>query len=887
MPKMPSELINHQELTSARRDLIRLGGVTLLFSLALIWIGQHGWAWLSSLYWLIGINSISLVSIVVAWHAEQAPSNRQGHYQILLGFVLATQGMVWAVGGYLSQTNGPSVQVMTSLFALAASLALYARFPLYLSFTLWLWPIEIAAVISDNYSSVSLMSLIALMLIQLLTWRSNKLFKQLQQKHYLVKKSNEELEDKVSQRTAQLNRRQSQLNLALQASDMGIWDWNLETRTADVSTQEQGVRRVTESNQDRFMELVHSDDRKWVRQELVRHLKGKSEKYQVRYRLKNEADQGWLWIEDSGKAIEWDSKGRVLRMIGTRRDVTAEVTKEQELSLAASLFNHSENAVMVLNENFTLEAANPQFCKAMAANVTELIGKPLSQISASGQVEAIINSLVTDGRWEGQILEKRYNGESFPFQLGINAIYTNTGTLSHYIAIGNDRTETLKAKSELNFLSNYDKLTGLANRSHFHQHLEARTNNKKAHQEFFLVLINIDRFNSINDSLGHEIGDQLLQDIATRLSSLPPPASFVARLGGDEFVVVVDVQDECSDLHALLEKILLEVSRPCFVADHELIVTASIGVVPAGAGSALHLLNHASVALNQARFNGGNNYQFYDQAFRGSPFERLQIEKALRKATGSNELDIHYQPKLNLLSRKVDALEALVRWTHPALGPVAPSDFIPLAEETGLINELGQQVLIKACEEASTWRKRGFGDIRVSVNMSGHQLRRENIADQVAGVLAETGLPPGLLEIELTESVIMESIEHSLSTLNRIHAMGVRIALDDFGTGYSSLSYLQRLPIDVLKIDRSFVTDIHDSKDESAIINAIIAMAKSLNMEVVAEGVENHTQLKFLEQSNCDYIQGFIVSEALPPAEMLNLLRHYNYKKEEEPSKVH
>ena len=403
----------------------------------------------------------------------------------------------------------------------------------------------------------------------------------------------------------------------------------------------------------------------------------------------------------------------------------------------------------------------------------------------------------------------------------------------------------------------------------FQEHQPLSVNN------YAVCVLNLDRFKSVNESLGIDVGDQLLKDLSARLSNFSDPVRQVARMSSDEFAMIIEYEKDQDRLNVTLSNLLAEISRPFLVGDHELIVTASIGVCFVQKGNLSQLLNQAIAAMNQARYKGGNNYQFYHQKLATSPLERLQLEKSMRKAIVNHEFSVDYQPKLNLLTGIIDSVEALVRWMHPQKGVIDPEEFIPLAEETGLISAIGEQVLNKACMEAATWRERGFGDISVSVNLSSHQIRRDDLYEVVQNALITSSLPAEYLELELTESMLMEDISHAQDFLNQLRSLGVRLALDDFGTGYSSLSYLKRLPIDTLKIDRSFVNEARDG-ETSPIVEAIMAMSESLRLSVVAEGVETKEQLEYLKGLGCDYAQGFIISRALPSSEILPLIRHSN-----------
>lgn len=879
MIRVPDQTLATNQLAKVWRGL-PVFSMTSLF-LALLMVFNH-WGlnpvgalvgWWSALAFL---NSIMLL----LWFRHPHPLSDNYPVQNVVSrttLLLLAQAFLWPL--FLLIDPSPSASDLFVVVGIAAlsSLLLVARLDWQLAYTLPLWIICAVTLIQTRLSLEALGLSLALLITQLFGYQGYRFLTRNLKTQATLSDLRQSIEAQAEQQTQNLQHRESQLQLAMEAANTGIWDWDLNSNHMTVKDDPLKLDESKAHDVNELRKLIHPSDLPRLRKELRRHLKGRTDLFQTRYRVKHGSH--WIWVEDTGRAIDHDANGRVIRMVGTRRDVSADMLREQDLNLAASLFNHSEDAVFVMSPDFVIRAVNPTYCRIMEASRDELINKPFSNISASPQVHHILQSLEQKSKWQGELQEKRYSGQPFPFKCRINPIYDKQGLLAHYIAIGSDLTLVRKSQDTIDYLSNYDKLTGLANRSHFHQILRQRLNEPDTVPDTLAVIvINLDRFQSINDSLGYEVGDQLLQDVGARLNNLPVPANFVARLGGDEFAILADFAHDQDQLLMLLETILAEVSRPFLIEEHELIVTCSIGVATLADSNRSQLLKQATLALNQARYQGGNNYQLYKKSFQKAQFDRVMLEKAIRKAIEKGEFSVHYQPQLNLKEGTIESVEALVRWHHATLGSIEPDQFIPLAEETGLINEIGQQVLLQACAEAATWRQRGFGNIHVSVNLSSHQLRRDNLYDIIAEVLTKTDLPANLLELELTESVLMDNIDHSLNTLNRLHAYGVKLALDDFGTGYSSLSYLQKLPLDVLKIDQSFIQDIEQNGEDSAIIKAIIAMGNSMNLKVVAEGVESKEQLQFLEKNGCQYAQGYLVSEALPASDMLSLLRHYNYR---------
>ncbi|WP_268798786.1 putative bifunctional diguanylate cyclase/phosphodiesterase [Pseudomonas huanghezhanensis] len=415
------------------------------------------------------------------------------------------------------------------------------------------------------------------------------------------------------------------------------------------------------------------------------------------------------------------------------------------------------------------------------------------------------------------------------------------------------------------YLLHYDELTGLANRALFNERLRDANQRVRRGKSLALLHINLDRFKLVNDSLGHAVADQLLRQIARRLNSALPEADTIARLSADEFAVLFDAYGNLSSLARVTSRVLGKLRSPLLVSGHELVVSASIGIslLPDSARDISALRSQANKAMQHAKHLGGNNFQFFTDSLQASTLERLQFEIQLRKAVQENQLEVVYQPKMCLASGRLSSAEALVRWNHPVRGVVSPNDFIGLAEETGLIAEIGEFVLRQACRQVCIWQSQGLETIRVSVNLSVHQLRQGKLVSLVRQVLDETGLAPEYLELELTESQLMDSVEHIIATFQQLRELGVKLSIDDFGTGYSSLSYLKRFPVNYVKIDQAFIRGIGEGTEDAAITRAIIAMAHSLGLKVVAEGVENEEQLAFLKAHACDEVQGYLISRPI------------------------
>lgn len=701
------------------------------------------------------------------------------------------------------------------------------------------------------------------------------------------------LEQKVRERTlalSDINRAlrnsQERLTLAIDASGIGLWDWNMTTNEIFHSNFEQllGYSKLEMKNlMGHMQEIIHPDDYPSVRHALVQHLRKKRLNYEVAYRIRHRSGY-WVWVEDNGRVVAWDEKGKPLRLIGTRRDITPEREIEAKLRLSASVFEHAAEGIYILDEAFCFLSVNPRFSQMLGFNHEELEGKNIIDyvVETSGHRQAtyvnILSQLKTVGDWQGELTDYHKNGTPIPLWLHITAVVNHDEHIVHYVGIVSDLSQRKEAEEKLKYLANYDRLTGLANRNLFYDRLHsAISKGREQATGFAIIHIDLDRFRTLNDSLGHEVGDNLLKKVAERISHSAGDANTVARLGSDEFALMLDQTTDHKVIESLCEKIIEQLRKPFKIAEHELMLGASIGVsiFPEHGRELQILINNADLALQQAKRMGGNSTHFFNSNVKAISIEQVNLESALRKAIFRDEFVVFYQPKLCLKSNRIIGTEALVRWQHPSLGLLAPGQFIPLAEEAGLISAIGEIVLDKACRQTHAWHNLGF-QITTSVNVVAQQLQRGNLLDIVDRVLLNTELDPLSLELELTESSFMEDKETVRTTLENLRYRGIKIALDDFGTGYSSLSYLRDFPIDVLKIDQSFVFRIGQTEKDDAIVKAIFAMGHSLGMDIVAEGVETIENLDFLKAQGCDMVQGYLISRPIPAEQLTAMLNQEN-----------
>lgn len=552
----------------------------------------------------------------------------------------------------------------------------------------------------------------------------------------------------------------------------------------------------------------------------------------------------------------------------------------RDLQLAAKVFEDSKEGIFITNAEKRILAVNRCFTTITGYRESEVLGHKPSLIDSERHDASFIDNLWASvdqgGHWMGEVWNRRKGGEVFPVLQSVSAVRDEGGVLTHYVAILSDISERKESEERIRYLTQHDALTGLANRTLLTDRLEqAIAYARRTGRLVGVMLLDLDCFKLINDSLGHATGDLLLKQVADRLSGHTRAGDTVARLGGDEFMLVLSDIGTENDLASLARHLVGALTAPMTVDGKDVTMTASLGVAlfPRDGEVAAALLQNADAAMYRAKELGRNTIQFYAPEMNARMLERFELESGLRRAIERCEFVLQYQPKVELIQGQVIGAEALIRWCHPALGMVSPGDFIPLAEETGLIIPIGDWVIETACRQLKSWHNQGFSDLAVSVNLSARQFQQENLVDFVAGVLAANDLQAQYLELEVTESAVMRNPEQTIDTLQRLKKLGVHISLDDFGTGYSSLNYLKRFPIDVLKIDQSFVRDITSDPGDAAIANAVISLAHNLKHKVIAEGTETEAQVAFLRRNHCDQIQGYCFSRPLPVEEFQLLLR--------------
>lgn len=657
---------------------------------------------------------------------------------------------------------------------------------------------------------------------------------------------------------------EERLKLTLWSSGDELWDWDVYRGqvyrantwgTLDFPQDDIRTSGAFDAN-------IHPNDINRVKEVLREHLEGKSDFYELAYRAKTFKNQ-WIWILDRGKVVERDHNNQPVRMTGTLKNINHLKEAEEQLNLFKRSIENISEGVFITNTQFKFISVNHAYCTYTGETREQALASYMHfHLYPDAFTEEIKKTLKTKGNWSGEVESVRVNGERYEMELNIDAVHDEDGKISHFVGVFSDITSRKSTEKELLKLANTDPLTELPNRSFFqasHQNLV-----RKGVQHTLLCL-DMDNFKKINDSLGHQTGDILIKQIAKRLQRITGKNATCYRLGGDEFSILME---DSADIHTVThytQSLLDTLSRPFIINKQEFVLGASIGIAfyPDDGTSPQEMLKNADTAMYFAKNNGGNSYQFFSGEMNQNAVRQLQIENLIRQGIKDDLFTVYYQPKVDIASGKLVSMEALVRFEHPQKGIVSPGQFIPLAEQTGQIIEIGEQVLRKACADTKRWVNQGLFSGRVAVNISAKQFELPDLDERINKILSEVGLSPLHLECEITEGTLMESPENGLRMMSRLRERGIHLALDDFGTGYSSLAYLKRFPLNTLKIDKAFIDDIAKSNVDRHMAAAIINIAHNLGLKVVAEGVEEEAQLNILRRYDCEMLQGFLYSRPL------------------------
>jgi diguanylate cyclase (GGDEF)-like protein/PAS domain S-box-containing protein len=682
---------------------------------------------------------------------------------------------------------------------------------------------------------------------------------------------------------ARIRASETALKEAQELAQLGSWSWDL---MSDEVTWSQELYRIfglppeeQNANFDMFQRLLHPDDRQRVL-ELVERARTAGTGFACEHRLVR--PDGIVRVLQARAEVHADAAGRPATMVGTAQDVTDRTRAQEAAQRLAAIVQSSSDAIYSVAADMTVTTWNAAAERLLGRPAAEMLGHPIASVWPPEHLE--LNRSMFERAFTGEVItdvetmQLHRDGSRVAVTVSWSPIKDDSGAITGVSVIARDITQRRQLEEQLVRQALHDPLTGLANRVLFADRLEhALARGRRPGVTVAILVIDLDGFKDINDSLGHDAGDDLLTIAGMRLQGHARPDDTVARLGGDEFGVLLEdiaAAEAVRSAEALLEGL----ATPIVLRDRDLTPTASIGIAIAAGEDAETLLRNADTAMYAAKRQGKGRYALFEPAMHATVVERLDLAADLSRAVEKRQLNLRYEPQMNLESGRICCLEALVRWRHPTRGEVSPGEFIPLAEETGMILAIGRWVLREACRQVKAWQERWPTPppLTIAVNLSARQLQHPGIVDEVSAALAAAGLDPQSLVLEITETAIMEQLDAAITILTELRRLGVRLALDDFGTGYSSLSYLQRLPVDILKIDRSFVAGVARSIEDSALARGILTLAQTLGLETIAEGIETAEQLAALRELGCQLGQGYFFARPLGPAAVDALLeRHY------------
>jgi diguanylate cyclase (GGDEF)-like protein/PAS domain S-box-containing protein len=687
--------------------------------------------------------------------------------------------------------------------------------------------------------------------------------------------------------TRQVISERQRLNNIIEGTRSATWEWNVQTGETIFNDNWASIigyelSELEPTTIETWMKFVHPDDAQLSGELVEKHFSGELAYYECEARMLHKNGL-WIWVLDRGKVTTWTPDGKPLLMSGTHQEITKQKQAEEALRIAATAFE-SQEGVFVTDVNHVILRVNKAFTAITGYSPEEAVGQTPKLLSSGRQKKNFYmkmwENINSRGSWDGEIWNRRKNGEIYPEYLVITAVKDATGIITNYVASLTDITMSQVAADKIKQLAFYDPLTQLPNRRLLLDRINhALAASRRSGEMGALMFIDLDYFKTLNDTLGHDMGDLLLQQVAARLTACVRECDTISRFGGDEFVVLLeDLSQQSLEASAqaqeVTEKILFTLNHPYQLGTYTYQITSSIGATLFSGKEILaeDLLKQADIAMYQSKDEGRNTQRFFEPKMQEAITIRADMEQELRRAIEQNQFQLHYQIQVDC-NGKILGAEGLIRWLHPTRGMISPFDFIPLAEETGLIIPIGEWVLDTACVQLKSWQQNQLSqDLILAVNVSAKQFYQDDFVAQVLAKVVRYDINPTRLKLELTESMLVDNINDIITKMDALSKIGIQFSLDDFGTGYSSLQYLKKLPLNQLKIDQSFVRDIVSDNSDRAIVLTIITMADSMNIDVIAEGVETAEQRQFLLDSGCTVYQGYLFGKPVPTDEFEALL---------------
>ncbi|MGB1237289.1 MAG: EAL domain-containing protein [Pseudomonadales bacterium] len=669
---------------------------------------------------------------------------------------------------------------------------------------------------------------------------------------------------------------EQRLNDSHEVAKLGCWEWRIQADEIWFSPSMMNILALGKlevgCSLEQFFSHVHPADKKHLEQQLRNNLHvGKVLSLDFRV---STTDVKHVHLAASVKA----QKSGQLRLIGTCQDISERKDIESSLQKLSSAISSSGSGVIVTDVLGAVEYINPKFTETTGFELEELLGTTSVMLSREclpeDKYDTMWRDILSGKSWRGDLENIRKDGSSYWSIVSISPINNEYGELTHFVIVSEDVSELKDAHAQMEKLALYDELTGLPNRRLFFRELAQLFKAKVLESPAVVMLLDLDHFKTVNDTQGHPAGDTLLIEVARRLAQNLQERDIAARLGGDEFAILINPVKDLAQVERMAERVLKDIREPFIINDHEIQISASVGLawLPKDGNMPDTIVKHADLAMYQAKEMGRNQYRQFTEQLHDQLQSYISFSREMPVSLSNGDFSLAFQPKMDLLNHKIIGVEALVRWEHPELGKISPVDFISIAEETGFIVPLGGWIFEEACRNMKILADQGYGELTCAINLSSRQFRDPSLLDLIMRAIEENQISPAQLEVEITETLLMKDVDQAIVTLKKIQDLGISVAIDDFGTGYSSFSYLKTLPINVLKIDRCFIHDIPRSKEDMNITSAIISMAQSLNLKVVAEGIETTEQQEFLVEQYCDIGQGYLFGKPVKLEKLIELL---------------